>query len=128
MPAPNSRHATFATRLRVVRAQRPEITQQTVAEQLGCSQNAISKWEKGMSQPSADHIAGICDLFGVSADYLIGRTDSPTGLTPGQWIIDLDAVERPDPLVPWAAEVPRRHRIVDHREKERIRESRRGKP
>ena len=122
MPPPD-RQSVVATRLRVLRAHHPELSQTALAELVGVSQHAVSRWEMGKSEPRAAEMSRLCDAYGVSADYLLGRTNSTTGLEPGRWIIDLDAVERPGPE-PWAAEVPRRHRIVDHREKERIRETR----
>lgn len=128
--SPHARQSIVATRLRVLRAQRPEITQVILGQRLGCSQNAIHKWEQGVSEPRAATIAGICDVFGVSADWFLGLTDSQTGIAPGQWLIDLEAVESPDPGRPWATEIPRRHKLVDHTEKERIKSQvnqRRGK-
>lgn len=117
---PSTRQSIVATRLRVLRAQRPEITQVVLAERLGRSQNAIHKWEQGVTEPRAADIAGICDVFSVSADWVLGRTDSQTGIAAGQWLLDLEAVESPDTGRPWAIEVPRKHRLVDHTEKERI--------
>ena len=116
-----------ATRLRVLRAHHPEVTQVVLAEKLGRSQNFVHRCEKGTAQPDASDIVGICDLFGVSADYLLGRSDSTTGISPGMWMLDLDAIERPEPGRDWAVEVPRRHRFVDHREKERIKTHTKGK-
>jgi transcriptional regulator with XRE-family HTH domain len=114
------RKSVVATRLRVLRAQHPEITQVVLAERVGVSQNAVHRWEAGLSEPRAEHIAAACDLFGCSADYLLGRTDSTTGLEPGTWIIDLEKVATPVAGEKWAVEVPRRHRIVDHTEMLRI--------
>jgi transcriptional regulator with XRE-family HTH domain len=118
---PTPRQSIVATRLRVLRAQRPEITQTVLAERIGKSQNAIYKWEQGVTEPRAADIVGICDVFGVSADWLVGRTDSQTGIAPGQWLIDIEAVESPDAGRAWAIEIPRKHKLVDHTEKERIR-------
>jgi transcriptional regulator with XRE-family HTH domain len=120
---PSDRSSVVATRLRMLRAQHPEITQAALAEHVGVSQNAVHRWETGVSEPRAEHIAAACDLFRCSADYLIGRTESPTGLEPGQWLLDLDAIDRPEPGRDWAVQIPRRHRIVDGREKERIKEA-----
>jgi transcriptional regulator with XRE-family HTH domain len=119
--SPSDRQSIVATRLRVLRAQRPEITQVILAERLGRSQNAVHKWEQGASEPRAADIVGICEVFHVSADWFLGITDSQTGLAPGQWLVDVDAVASPEAGRPWAIEIPRRHRIVDHTEKERIR-------
>jgi transcriptional regulator with XRE-family HTH domain len=121
MPSP-ARQSIVATRLRVLRAQHPEISQVTLAELVGVSQHAVSRWEMGKIEPRAALLAKLCDVYGVSADYLLGRTDSPTGLSPGTWIVDLEKVAAPVLKEKWAAEVPRRHRIVDHAEMLRIEE------
>lgn len=119
-----ARRSPFAMRLRVIRAQHPEISQATLAGLVGVAQHTISKWERGLTEARATEIAKLCDVFAVSADYLIGRSDSPTGIDPGMWLIDLDAGDSNRPDRPSAIEVPRRHRIVDHREKERLKDSR----
>lgn len=123
MPPPD-RQSVVATRLRVLRAHHPELSQTALAELVGVSQHAVSRWEMGKSEPRAAEMSRLCDAYGVSADYLLGRTNSTTGLEPGRWIVDLDAVERHERGEHWAVEIPRRHKVVDHREKERIRESR----
>lgn len=40
------------------------------------SSGSITKWDK--SSPSADKLNKIADFFGVSVDYLLGRTDNQT--------------------------------------------------
>ena len=47
------------------------LTQEQLAEALGVSRQAVSRWEAGDSTPDMINLLGICDLFGVSADYLI---------------------------------------------------------
>lgn len=39
----------------------------------------MRKYEGGTSDPSVTHLAIMADLFGVSADYLLGRSDDPGG-------------------------------------------------
>lgn len=41
---------------------------------LGFGNSSIKKWEK-VSSPSVDKISKIANYFGVSVDYLLGRTD-----------------------------------------------------
>lgn len=48
------------------------LSQLELATQIGCSQNTISKIEKGDTQPLADILKAICEFFHVSADYLLG--------------------------------------------------------
>ena len=46
-------------------------SQEDLAERIGVSRQAVSRWEAGTAKPDADKIIAICDLFGVSADYLL---------------------------------------------------------
>lgn len=46
-------------------------SQEELSEQVGVSRQAVSRWESGAAKPDADRIITICDLFGVSADYLL---------------------------------------------------------
>ncbi len=47
------------------------MTQEQLAEALGVSRQAVSRWEAGDSTPDMINLLGLCDLFGVSSDYLI---------------------------------------------------------
>lgn len=44
---------------------------------MGISGPAVSKWETGKAEPDIKAIIKMCDMFNVSADYLLGRTDWP---------------------------------------------------
>lgn len=46
-------------------------SQEDLAEQVGVSRQAVSRWEAGSAKPDADKIIVLCDLFGISADYLL---------------------------------------------------------
>lgn len=46
-------------------------SQEDLAEQVGVSRQAVPRWESNSAKPDADKIIAICDLFGVSADYLL---------------------------------------------------------
>ena len=46
-------------------------SQEELAERMNVSRQAVSRWETGSAKPDADKIVGLCDLFGVSADYLL---------------------------------------------------------
>lgn len=63
-------------RIKELRRQR-NITQLKMAMDLHTSQNTISRYERGERQPSADELIKIADYFGVSVDFLLGRTDNP---------------------------------------------------
>lgn len=42
---------------------------------LGVNDTTILKWRKGLINPTIDKLAVLCDYFGVTADYLLGRED-----------------------------------------------------
>ncbi len=46
-------------------------SQEELAEQLGVSRQAISKWESAQSTPDLERIIAMSRLFGVSTDYLV---------------------------------------------------------
>lgn len=46
-------------------------SQEELAEHIGVTRQAVSRWEAGSAKPDTDKVIAICDLFGVSADYLI---------------------------------------------------------
>ena len=47
-----------------------------VAEQLNVTIRSICRYESGEREPSIDMLRKLCDFYDVTADYLIGRTDS----------------------------------------------------
>jgi len=50
-------------------------TQKQVAEILGVSQNTYSQYEIGVLNYPVDALVKLADFYGVSVDYLLGRTD-----------------------------------------------------
>ena len=58
------------------------LSQEQLAEKLGVSRQAVSRWELGETTPDMLNLVGLCDIFGVSADYLIRDLDSNTSATP----------------------------------------------
>ena len=52
-------------------------TQEALAEKLGKSQRTIAAWELGDRAPSFDMLCDIADLFNVTTDYLLDRTNIP---------------------------------------------------
>ena len=47
------------------------LSQEQLAEQLGVSRQAVSKWESGQSVPESDKMISISNYFHVSLDYLM---------------------------------------------------------
>ena len=50
---------------------RCKMTQEFVAESLGVSRQAVSKWETGAADPSTSNLLALAKLFGVSAEELL---------------------------------------------------------
>jgi len=63
-------------RLKELREKR-RISQVTLAMELNLSQNSISRYETGEREADYATLIAIADYFGVSVDYLLGRTDNP---------------------------------------------------
>ena len=52
------------------------MTQEELAEKIGVSRQAVTKWEASESTPELAKIIAMADLFCVSIDKLIGRGDT----------------------------------------------------
>ncbi len=50
-----------------------EVSQLTLAKHLHVTQQAISNWAKGVTEPNIDTLIKIGDFFLCSVDYLLGR-------------------------------------------------------
>ena len=53
---------------------RCQMTQEFVAESLGVSRQAVSKWETGTADPSTSNLLALAKLFGVPAEELLRET------------------------------------------------------
>lgn len=51
------------------------MTQEYIAEQLGVSRQAVSKWETGASDPSTANLLALAKLYGVSPGELLKNTE-----------------------------------------------------
>ena len=65
----------FSNNFKTMRKQR-NLTQEQIAETLGVSCQAVSKWETNSSYPDITLLPIVADYFGVSVDYLIGHDTS----------------------------------------------------
>lgn len=61
---------TLGEQLRAERT-RCKMTQEFVAETLGVSRQAVSKWENGIADPSTANLLALAKLYGVSAEDLL---------------------------------------------------------
>lgn len=71
--------ADFALRLTDLRREK-NISQKEAASCLGISQALLSHYEKGIRECKLDFLKTACDYYDVTADYLLGLSDSRHGL------------------------------------------------
>ena len=69
--------ATFAEIITALREEKGKKRQET-ADALGISRASLEYYEKGKRKPDIEVLARFADYYGVSADYLIGRTGAKT--------------------------------------------------
>ena len=50
-----------------------KMTQEFVAESLGVSRQAVSKWENGTSDPSTSNLLALAKLYGVSVEEILNK-------------------------------------------------------
>lgn len=68
---------------RLARERRSQnLTQEQLAEQLGVTRQAVSRWESDAAYPETDKIIRMASLFGVSCDYLLGVSEEMKGDKP----------------------------------------------
>lgn len=52
-----------------------KMTQEFVAESIGVSRQAVSKWENGTSDPSTSNLFALAKLYGVSTEELLKEVE-----------------------------------------------------
>lgn len=52
------------------------VTQQQLADRIGCPRNTLQCWETGRRSPGCEALAELCRAMNVSADWLLGLTDT----------------------------------------------------
>ncbi len=57
------------------------ISQRQAAADLGISQALLSHYENGAREPGLSFVCRACDYYGVTADYLLGRSAHPGDLS-----------------------------------------------
>ena len=66
----------FSERIKELR-RKNKLSQEALGKILGLRQDAISTYERGKNYPEVRNLLILADYFGVSLDYLMGRTDDP---------------------------------------------------
>ena len=64
----------YQRRLRDLREDHDK-TQQQIADILGTSQTMYARYERGANELPLRHLLVLADYYGVSVDYLLGRSD-----------------------------------------------------
>jgi transcriptional regulator with XRE-family HTH domain len=60
-------------RIKLLR-ERKGYSQKELGDKIGVTQYAISKWELGQREPSAQDLFRLCEVLEATTDYLLGRT------------------------------------------------------
>jgi len=69
---------TFGERLKLLRTKR-KLLQKEVAAAVGVKRGTLAAWETEPDRlPEAKYLIKLADFFGVSVDYLLGKTDDPS--------------------------------------------------
>ena len=65
---------SYQRRLRDLREDHDK-TQQDIADILGTSQTMYARYERGANELPLRHLLTLAEYYGVSTDYLLGRSD-----------------------------------------------------
>lgn len=69
---------SFSSRLSELRKERG-LSQKEAAVKLGVSQALLSHYEKGIRECGLDFVVKVSEFYGVTCDYLLGKSDSRMG-------------------------------------------------
>lgn len=72
--------SAFSRSLTLLRKEK-KVSQRSAAKDLGISQALLSHYENGIREPGLNFVIKACDFYGVSADFLLGRTLARDGTT-----------------------------------------------
>ncbi len=67
---------SFSSTLSALRREK-NISQRAAASDLGISQALLSHYETGAREPGLGFVCRACDYYGVTADYLLCRSEEP---------------------------------------------------
>lgn len=68
---------SFGIKLKRLRSEK-ELTQKELSSLLGLTRATISSYERCALYPSVEALISICQFFNVSADYMLGLSDTNT--------------------------------------------------
>ncbi len=102
---------TFSERLKACRKKKkdttPFWTQSYAANQIGVARTTYTAYENGTKTPPLETVNIIADLFEVTTDYLLGRTDSSEPTPQYNCKSEIQStINNPD-LLAWYQELPK---------------------
>lgn len=71
-------------------------SQEKLAEKCQVSRQAIAKWENGESVPTIDKLIFLADLYELSLDELVGRTENDTSIKVREYLKKFLAEDVPE--------------------------------
>lgn len=83
---------SFGTRIKEHR-RNYGLTQERVAELVGVSRQAVTKWESGQSAPSTENLFKLAEIFGTTVDLLL-ESDERQKVTPAEQLYELLKLEQ----------------------------------
>ncbi|KOY81276.1 helix-turn-helix transcriptional regulator [Lysinibacillus macroides] len=95
----------FAQNLAKLRKER-NLSQYTLAELMNLSRGQIANYEQGSREPDFDTLEKFADFFGVSTDYLLGRTEKQNLTIEEQDEAAFQAFANNPTLQKWYKELP----------------------
>lgn len=81
-----------------------QLYQKDLAKLLKCTPVTVSRYETGERDPDIETICRLCDVFGCTADYLLGRSSRPDPVL---------SPEEEQLLAAWNAAPPEIRAIID---------------
>lgn len=64
----------FGNILRSLRVEH-KMSQAALANVIGVTQQSISEWEQGNMEPTLSNLWALSDVFGISIDVLVGKSE-----------------------------------------------------
>lgn len=83
---------TLGERIKECR-QNEELSQEKVAELVGVSRQAVTKWEANQTAPSTENLFKLAEIFGTTVDFML-TSDGPGPNSPAEQIYYLQKMEQ----------------------------------
>jgi len=83
---------TLGERIKECR-QNVDLSQEKVAELVGVSRQAVTKWEANQTAPSTENLFKLAEIFGTTVDFML-TSDAPGPNSPAEQIYYLQKMEQ----------------------------------